>query len=284
MKIYTSLSFGYLFSKPKSNGFMNQIQSLLHAFQIAKFLNRDLVVDGFYPDFESLTLVPLSSVFDMSTLPGFVEDGFKDIKPTKSKFLRDFCNPSTKNWANRILRYENHILDLFLGCCFYYRFDTEQYLSDLRRLRFHPFFYSHIQPFLDKYPFFHSVHFRVENDFTQHFFQKFGFTSPKEMEIFIKNSLQSKMNSTTPHLILTFCSNPPDGLSSVELKNLSIFQDYFNLDISRMREVFALVDFLLSTSDQCKAFIGVEESSFSQGISVCRNQRTSHLISVRKPT
>ena len=286
-RLYVSLSFDYLFSQKKSNGFFNQIQSLLHSFQIANALNRELVIDGFFLDFQDNVSVSLSRVLDTSTLPPFI-DGFPpDQLVTRSRFLRDFRCPSTEKWLARIERYESTVENLFVGCCFYYRINTSLFLSDLKKLRFHPFFYSLLEPFLQQHPGFFAVHYRVESDFTSHFFSRFGFDSPTKMLDHLKKKYQEEIISLPtqdcPVLFLTSDVSSLPAFPSLYLDKTAFESEIrSHLEspkekVPKMREVFALLDFLLGESS--KKFIGLQESSFSQGIVNRREDKSSRLLS-----
>lgn len=286
MYVCVSLSFWYLNPKQKSsNGFFNQIQSLLNAVQIAERWKRTLVVDGFYPDFETNESIPLDRVIDLTSISAPIVSGAP--VPTKiSRFSKDFRNPSPEKWLNRFLTYENHIPSLFIGCCFYYQLDHDKFLQDLKNLRFHPFFYNHIRSFLQMNPVYKAVHLRLERDFSQHFFKEKGFSSPEDMEQIISNRIHQHIWKHGPTLIVSGEFDP--GLNPLSHlketfrfypdKNQVLMQLGLSPDWKRTREINALMDFLLCCSPACSQFLGVEQSSFSIGILKIRDNTQDQLI------
>lgn len=290
-RLYVSLSFHYLVSSPTktkgSNGFFNQIQSLLNAVQIAKRLNRQLVVDGFFPDFERNETIPLFKIFDESSFgtETRIQDGWRGQKPKHSRFLRDFCNPSTQSWVGRLERFETRETDLFVGCCFYYCLDSKRFQQNLESLGFHSVFYKIIGSFLSVHPSFFAIHYRTEEDFLHHFYQKLGFSSPSSMKSFSESLLEKQILSWKGQPVLFMTSSIIQKSFPVHLLRFQMadrdekeLKEYLGIDWERIREIMALFDFLLCESSACKEFVGVHQSSFSRGLVLRRKERPNHLL------
>lgn len=296
MRLFVSLSFHYLLSTPQqtkgSNGFFNQIQSLLNAIQIARYLKRKLVVDGFFPDFERNETIPLGHIIDLSSFSSVIQDGFGSDVPRKSRFLRDFCCPSLQKWLHRIQQVEQGVESLFVGCCFYYCLDSSQFKQDLSKLKFQPQFYEWVQPFLNQHPSFHAVHYRLESDFSNHFYSQYGFSSPGEFEKHLWQILKNSMKKWSSEKVLVLCAEKQKICSTypLEAKFTPIFfqlppetekevQSKLGLgNWKRVREIYALFDFLLCSSEYCKEFIGVNQSSFSRGLALKRLDKSNNLL------
>lgn len=284
-RLFVSLSFFY-FHTQSSNGFLNQIKSLLNAIQIAKLLDRELVVDGFFPDFQENKIIPLSKILILESLSINIQDGFLS-KPISSKFIRDFRCPDPYKWLRRLQKYENNISDLFVGCCFYYCFDTERYHQDLQSIQFHPFFYQLLQSFFTSFPRYYAIHYRVESDFIHHFYKEMGFSSACEYKSHIIHLLNEAKKSWGENKIIYLTSErfvPPKNGFLFELNSdaLQSLDSHIGQILPNKREILALLDFLIGESEQCVAFIGIYESSFSRGLVDRRNGGSDVLLSSKK--
>ena len=103
-----------------ANGFMNQIQGLLCAVQIAAKMGRTLVVDGFYPDICDKTLItPLSKIVDISSLDCRYQDlSEHDISRFHvSHYAHQMIHRPKHEWLDDVQRIEGHYTYLEIDCC-----------------------------------------------------------------------------------------------------------------------------------------------------------------------
>jgi hypothetical protein len=172
---------------------------------------------------------------------------------------------------------ECEIENLEIDPCFYLSVPNDsfnRYQKDLQSLRFHEYFQSPVRAFITTLPSsFAVVHYRIESDFYRHFFLYFNFTTPTDclhhIESEYQRVLRENLKSNDCIVLLTEDKeNHPSGFTDVRSFSLSnadrtrLIQHFGLHGVStRMREVYAIYDFLIA-SHAC-LIIGIQQSTFS---------------------
>jgi len=300
-----------------ANGFLNQIQSLLCAIQIAKHLGRILVVDDFYVDISDMTTrTPLSRIVDFSSLTWPCQDlshhNLNDFHV--SNYSHQMIRRPVHDWLSDVMTHESKHTHLEVDCCFYLCLDRDVYRDDLISLRFDPLFYTLTHPFIHSFEkSYHVVHYRLEDDFLNYFSTLYRpQIAPDRLGIALHQSYMSSMNTITtrkhPVVIVsgyfkhleTACADTttytiPHGQYQYDIpcrdqcfQFVPSRQDYEKIfqhlsmvpNTTRFREIDALMDFIIATSSSASSFLGVLESSFSMAIADfnTKTSRSFHLI------
>lgn len=286
-------------------GLFNQLFALFTAADLAKLLGRNLVISNFYVNFVNtknivphegmhLDSVPLSKIIDLNTIIVPTKDWNHKYTPVPSKiFTHPVDRPPN---AIDILKQESDVQNLEIGCCF--KFPLPDHIPDrhIQKLRFHPIFYEIISPFLNTYPKYQVVHYRLENDFSNHFYQEYNFNNTKEFRLYYfqlyQDALKKNFDPKIPTLVVSYYYKDPKQQRDHDLiwDNLVHFQitpqqksklcSHLQLSISTpMREIYAIIDFVLCTSENVCSFIGIEQSTFSE--SVCHFRKNHKCFTVQ---
>jgi hypothetical protein len=258
------------------NDFMNQIMSLLYGIQVAEALGRDLVVDGFHIHFEDQhTKVPLSKIVDLAKYP--VRDYIEGEPFTLSEFSHEMIGHDMNSWLDRVRHQEGSIQNLEVDCCFYFRPDQGRYLTDLRALRFHPIFYETVGPFLHQYyGKFNIVHYRMEQDVFNHFARTTNPPTPpdalatkmfKTYEKYMADQSFMVSGYFKPGKEVKFI--PSRSFFEFVMTEASESKLRETLGLPRhlpMREILAVLDYILCTSGKTSSFLGTCQSTFSLAV------------------
>lgn len=281
-----------------SHGLFNQLYSLFSAVNVASILERDLVVNKFYVSFMDTTNgVPLSKVVDLSSLLVPTTDWNNQEEPKPSKIINDVYDPPPNSLE--ILLQEHHIPNLEVGCMFNLRILDYKKDPHIQKVRFHPIFYEITSSFLTLYPKYQVVHYRMENDFAGYFHQRFGYKDVAECQSNIlqkyQKTLEDNFDYTIPTLIVSYYYKDKNQPRNFDLKwkNLVHYtitkkqreQLYHHLELPNtmeMREIDAIIDFILSTSPNVSGFVGIDASTFSDSIVSYWNNKNCVLIQPQK--
>jgi hypothetical protein len=280
-----------------ANGFMNQIQSLVNAFQIAEKLGRRLVVDGFHLDIRNRERkIPLSRVMDFSSFPiPCLDISMGEIdRYHLSQFSHQMIHRPKNEWLRDVIQTEGHHSHLEIDCCFYFCFDRALYRLHLRQLRFAPIFYDMITPFVESIPNndrFHVVHYRLEDDFSAYFSTLTRPTIPPHIlsrrlwrlydrYMSYLRSVGSPIvvvsgyfKTTTPrdalpynlaHAVFLHFRLSPHHESDLLMTFLKLTPH--EVSDGLYREIAALLDFIVAIHPRVGSFLGVLESSFSLAV------------------
>lgn len=258
-------------------GLFNQLFALFAVVDITKILGRSkLVIGHFYVNFHNTKdSVPLSKVVQLGSLLVPTMDWDRGREPTLSSPFR----------TNSLSLYQkqDHVRDLEIGCCFMFPLPEHDRGKHIRNLRFHPIFYEIISPFLQSYPQYQVVHYRMENDFSQYFYKSWHFTTHEQCRQNLYQQYQKKIkqefNPTIPTLVVSHYYKDPHQHRDHDLQweNLIHFRltppqrnklcEHLQLPASiPMREVDAIFDFILCTTPNVQSFIGCGGSTFSGSV------------------
>jgi len=288
-------------------GLFNQLFALFTAADLAKLLGRNLIVGDFYVNFantrniasietKNLNSVPLSKIVDLDSVLVPTKDWNGEKNPTPSRIGYNVKHPPN---SIKILQQEDNITDLEVGCCFMFPLDRHVMDHHIQNLRFHPIFYEIISSFLASYPKYQVVHYRLENDFTDHFFKDFKFNNVKECRShyfkLYQDALKKNFDPKIPTLVVSHYYKDLKQKRDHDLQwdNLVHFRitpkqkiqlcDHLQLPISTpMREVDAIIDFMLCTSANVYSFIGTEHSTFSGSVRDFRKNHRCFMINPSK--
>lgn len=273
-------------------GLFNQLFALFAAVDITRTLGRNLLFVGdFYVNFGmSQHFVPLSKVLQLGSLLTPTMDWDKARpEPTQSRCFRSIEN----------LQEERRIQDLEIGCCFMFPLPNHAREEHIRQMRFHPIFYRIVSSFLIDHPKYQVVHYRMENDFTGHFFRGMLFETLEECRLNLFNVYQETMKNIldpeVPTLVVSHYYKDPQQPRDHDLqwKNLIHFTltpqqrselcQHLGLPISApMREVDALIDFILCTTPNVSSFIGCGGSTFSGSVCLFHDNKKCLMIHPNK--
>ena len=258
------------------------------AVDLAKILGRNqLFIGNFYVNFRNTkNSVPLSKIIQLSSLLIPVYNW--DLQQEKNIV---FCSCSLQT-----LQQQYSVKDLEVGCCFMFPLPGHKREEHIRAMRFHPIFYELISSFLQKYPSYQVVHYRMENDFPSYFFKKWHFTSLEECRAKLFQQYQNKLTThfdpNIPTLVVSHYYKDPQQIKDHDLKWKNLI--HFNLTPSQrtrlyqhlqlspstpMREVDAIIDFILSTTPNVCSFIGCGGSTFSGSVCLYHNNKNCTLVS-----
>lgn len=277
------------------NGLFNQLYALFVAVDLTKILGRDhLVVGNFYVNINDKThFVPLSRVIQLGSLLVYTTDWIVNKEPVASSLLKHpIAHPPN---SIQILQKHNHIIDLEVGCCFTLLLHGHTMDQHVRKMRFHPFFYQLVAPFLRTYPKYQVVHYRMENDFTEYFFKKWHFDTIQECRENLfqlyNNTLKEKFDPNTPTLVVSHYYKDPNQTRDHDLQWDNLI--HFNLNHQQkaqlcqhlqlpttiqMREIDAIIDFILCCTPNVSAFIGCGCSTFSGSVCMYYNNQNCSLV------
>lgn len=277
-------------------GLFNQLFSLFTAIDLAKLLRRELLVIGkFYVNFNNkINSIPISKIINLNSLSIPACDWISSKQPQTSQLMRNTIQYPAN--AVNLLHTEDHIIDLEIGCCFSFPLPNTTRQNHIQNMRFHPIFYQLISSFLQKYPKYQVVHYRMESDFTNFFYKnQFHFNTREECRLSLYNkyqdALQQRFDPMIPTLVVSHYYKDPSQYRDHDLqwKNLVHFKlsphqkqilcRHLQLPTNTpMREVDAVIDFILCTTPNVCNFIGCGGSTFSASISLFHNNKNSFLI------
>ena len=277
-------------------GLFNQLYALFAAVDITKIVGRSkLLIGHFYVNFHNTKdSVPLSKVIQLESLLVTTMDWDTIQEPTALSPLRTA--------SLEVIQKQDHIRHLEIGCCFLFPLPEHDRGKHIRGLRFHPIFYELISSFLKTYPQYQVVHYRMENDFSSYFYKLWHFTTHEECRQNLSQQYQKKIsqqfNPTIPTLVVSHYYKDPHQNRDHDLQwqNLIHFTltppqrnklyQHLQLPISTpMREVDAIIDFILCTTPNVHSFIGCGGSTFTG--SVClfhNNQKPCAIVHPIKPS
>jgi hypothetical protein len=278
------------------NGLFNQVFALLTAVDLARALGRThLVVGNFFVQFNMRQLsVPVSKVIQLSSLLIPASDWRPNGDPTPSSLIQHSITYPPN--AIQTLHSEADKTDLEIGCCLLFPLPGHTRGQHIQRMRFHPIFYEIVSSFLQTYPTYQVVHYRMENDFTEAFFRGWQYTSLSECRGRLFQKYQStfmaaNLDPDVPTLVVShYYKNPAQPRDhDLQWPNLIHFtlsphqktqlSNHLQLPSSApMREVDAIMDFILCTSPQVRSFIGCANSTFSESVCHFRNHQNCFLI------
>lgn len=277
-----------------SHGLFNQLYSLFIAVHAANSLDRDLVVSGFHVHYMDTTHnVPLSQVIDLGSLGVPTTDWDQNKEPKASQILETPPN------VFEVLQQKNMNNDLEVGCLFNVSPPNHKKDRHIQRLRFHPFFYNIVSEFLGLHPKYQVVHYRMESDFSTYFHRMFGFDNVEECRIQMRQQYRKAMKKmfspNIPTLVVSHYYKDPQQPRDADLQwtNLIHFKttdqqkekiyQHLNMPASlEMREVDAILDFILSTSSNVVGFVGCENSTFSEAVSLGLKKNKCFMIKFAK--
>lgn len=260
-------------------GLFNQLFSLFAEVDITKILGRSrLYIGNFYVNFHNTKdSVPLSKIVQLQSLLVSTLDWDTRQEPTPSASM-----------SLEHLQKQNHVQNLEIGCCFMFPLPHHNREEHVRRLRFHPIFYELISSFLQTYPTYQVVHYRMENDFSEYFYKQWRFTTHQECRQHLFQQYQQiiskQLNPTIPTLIVShyYKDSKQTRDHDLQWKNLIHFTlkpqqkirlcQHLQLPLSTpMREVDAVIDFILCTTPNVHSFIGCGGSTFSGSVCMFHN-------------
>lgn len=278
-------------------GLFNQIYALFAAVDLAKALGRQqLVISDFYVNYNNKNFhVPLSKIVNLQTLLIPTVDWVEMEEPN----LLHYVN----NHNIAILQKESAKPDIEVNCCFMMSSLIGHCRQQhVRQMRFHPILYEIIGPFLEQYPAFQVVHYRLENDFSSKFCKRFRFKSNNEFRSHLHQqyheALTTHLVPDLPTLVVSHYYKDVSQNRDYDLQwgNLIHFQlsslqrellcNHLGLPINTpIREVNAVLDFILCTSANVVSFIGCGGSTFSEAVYLYHdhNRTFSFLISPHQP-
>jgi hypothetical protein len=297
--LYVHTSFHYYHLQPPysrqeypthANGFMNQIQSIVNALQIADKLERTLVIDCFYPDYSNKTLrIPIDKIIQLESLqainvPRTRESMVNDMERFQlSSVSHGMISMDKHEWLDHVFHKESEINYLEVDCCYYYCFDRARYRHNLNLLRFHPFLYSLFHDNFHVPLRYHVVHYRMETDFSDHMCKYFKPPiSSSELMDRMYRTYDTLVKSLTKDIPIVFaCGHFPEKYSLGTFLEYKLSKDmidkirvHINVEIaSTLREIHALFDYLLATNSNISSFTGVLESSFSLSVVEWHHER-----------
>lgn len=276
-----------------SHGLFNQLYSLFHAVDLANLLERELVTGSFYVHFMDVhSNVSLSKVLSLQSL-GVPTSDWGTLKPIPSKMAKHtFEYPAN---ALEVLKTEKHIEHLEIGCLFNFSVPSHVRSKHIQHLRFHPLFYDITSSFLQTYPVFQVIHYRMEGDYCGYFHRRYNFNNTDECMSYLfheyQKSMKQYLNPDIPTLVVSHYYKDPLSNKTYNLpwKNLVHFslseqqkkQLCHHLGLpcdTTMREIDAIFDFILSTSNNVKFFIGCKGSTFSESIEMFWNKKHCVLV------
>lgn len=281
-----------------SHGLFNQLYSLFSAVDVAILLKRELVVDNFYVHYMDTThCVPLSKIIDLSSLLVPTTDWkSKKEEPVISNIATHVYDPPPNSF--KVLLSEKKIPHLEVGCLFNFSVPHSKKEKHIQSLRFHPIFYEMTASFRSSYSHYQVVHYRMEDDFSGYFHQRFGYQDTKELQTHLFHKYQKTMKKhfdpNIPTLVVShYYKQKQPRQFDLPWKNIIHFsitkqqkeQLYHHLDLPTtiaIREVEAIFDFVLSTSPNVRGFIGCEVSTFSESIVSFWNKKDCVLIHPQK--
>jgi len=277
------------------NGLFNQVFALFTAVDLARTLGRThLVVGNFFVQFNVKQLnVPVSKVIQLSSLLIPASDWRPHGEPTPSKLIQhSITYPSN---AFQTLQSEADKTDLEIGCCLLFPLPGHTRNQHIQRMRFHPVFYDIVTSFLHAYPTYQVVHYRMESDFTGAFFRGWQYASLPECRAHLfqkyQNTLSSSLDPNIPTLVVSHYYKDPSQPRDHDLQwpNLIHFtlspqqkaqlSHHLQLPPSApMREVDAIIDFILCTTPHVRLFIGCGGSTFSESVGHFYNHHNCVMI------
>lgn len=283
------------------NGLFNQIFALFTAVDLARFLGRNrLVVGAFHVQFNARhSRVPLSRIIQLSSLLLPISDWDHRREPTPSHLVQHMAHyPSD---ATHLIQSEKDTTHLEIGCCLLFPLPGHTRGQHIRNMRFHPIFYEMVSSFLQAHPVYQVVHYRMEDDFTMAFFQGWGYGSFPECRSGLcqkyKDELTRRFDPGLPTLVVShYYKNPTQSrdydlswgnlvhftLSPLQKKQLC---DHLQLPFSTpMREVDALIDFILCTTPYVRSFLGCAGSTFSEAVCLFHDHPNCSLLNPHKLT
>ena len=277
------------------NGLFNQVFALFTAVDLARALGRThLVVGNFFVQFNVRKLsVPVSKVIQLSSLLISTSDWNHHREPSLSSLIQHTVTyPSN---AVQILQSEADKTDLEIGCCLLFPLPGHTRNQHIQRMRFHPIFYEIVSSFFHAYPTYQVVHYRMENDFTGAFFRGWQYTNLPECRAHLfqkyQNTMSTSLDPNIPTLVVSHYYKDPSQPRDHDLQwpNLVHFtlspqqkaqlSHHLQLPPSvPMREVDAIIDFILCTTPNVRSFIGCASSTFSESVGHFYNHQNCIMI------
>ena len=277
------------------NGLFNQVFALFTAVDLARTLGRShLIVANFFVQFNMRQLnVPVSKVIQLSSLLIPTSDWNPNREPTISSLVQHTITyPSN---AVQILQSETDKTDLEIGCCLLFPLPGHTRHQHIQHMRFHPIFYEIVSSFLYTYPTYQVVHYRMENDFTGAFFRGWQYNTLQECRAHLfqkyENTMLAHLDQGIPTLVVSHyykdATQPRDH--DLQWQNLVHFtlspqqkaqlSHHLQLPLSSpMREVDAIIDFILCTTSNVRSFIGCASSTFSESVCHFHNHQKCLMI------
>lgn len=277
------------------NGLFNQVFALFTAVDLARALGRThLVVGNFFVQFNVKQLsVPVSKVIQLSSLLIPASDWRPTGEPTPSRLIQHSITYPPD--AFQTLQSEADKTDLEIGCCLLFPLPGHTRNQHIQHMRFHPIFYEIVSSFLHTHPTYQVVHYRMENDFTGAFFQGWQYTSLSECRAHLfhkyQNTITTSLDPSIPTLVVSHYYKDPTQPRDHDLQwpNLVHFtlspqqkaqlSHHLQLPPSApMREVDAIIDFILCTTPHVRLFVGCAGSTFSGSVGHFYNHQNCLMI------
>lgn len=276
-------------------GLFNQLFSLFTAIDLAKILGRNMLfVGNFYVNFNNKNhSVPVSKVIHLHSLSIPTSDWVATRQPQPSHLIKNTINYPAD--AVRLLRVEDRVVDLEIGCCFSFPLPNHTRQEHIQRLRFHPIFYQLVSSFLQQYPQYQVIHYRMESDFSTFFYKQYNFQTNQECRQYMHQQYQHLLTQhfdpTIHTLVVSHYYKDPHQCRDFDLQWNNLI--HFNLKPDQkqllcrhlqlplttpMREVDAIIDFILCTTPNVCKFIGNGGSTFSGSICLFRNNQKCFLV------
>jgi len=270
-------------------GLFNQLFALFAAVDLVKTLGRNnLVVGNFYVNYHNKDYnVPLSKIIQLNSLLVPTLEWFPNKEPTLARNVHADVIQNLKN--------QSRINDLEIGCCFLFPLPGHDRAPHIKNMRFHPIFYQIISPFLASHPQYQVIHYRMENDFTGHFYKQWNYGSLKESRQTLfdryNDMLKTQFNPEIPTLVVSHyykdSLQPRDH--DLQWENLVHFkltpqiraQLYHHLNLpltAPIREVEAVIDFMLCITPNVVSFMGCGGSTFSGSVCLFHDNKNCSLV------
>lgn len=271
-------------------GLFNQLFALFASVDITKILGRNkLVIGHFYLNYNNpLNKVPLSKIIQLDSLLVHTID-WNDNEPQPHP-----CNVY-RTFSIDTLQKKKHIQDIEIGCCFLFPLPEHKREEHIQRMCFHPILYELVSSFLFSYPKYQVIHYRMENDFSGFFFEQWKFSSLGECRENLFQQYQKKikevLDPNIPTLVVSHYYKDSEQVRDYDLqwKNLihfiltpeqkSTLYNHLQFHISTpIREVDAVIDFILCTKPNVSCFIGCGGSTFSNSVCLYHNNQNCHIV------
>ena len=283
--VYTEFNESEQRKTTLSHGLFNQLYSLFHAVDVAEILDRHLVIGKFYVSYtDTHTSVPLSKIINLASLGVYTTDMADRpyLTPQVSDIGQHAYDPPSNTLE--ILLKEHQIPHLEIGCLFNLSLPDHTIHKHIQAIRFHPIFYNITSTFQSQYPQYQVIHYRMEGDFASYFHQRCGFGSPHDFQQYLfreyKDAIQKRFDPDIPIVVVSHYYKDPGQARDFDLpfkniihtkklqeENLALLYEHLGLPkTTPIREVEAVLDFVISTSPNVRGFIGIEKSTFSEAI------------------
>lgn len=262
-------------------GLVNQLIALVNGITMGAIYNRDVVVHGFYPNYHSRQIIPLSQVIDLPKLNNLLQERKLEIKvddnlPTQKWYFFNIAQYyGSEHFLGSIGQHLPPDRDVNMGLSFHFEFYhspspifKDFFLSLYHTLPYNERYYQLAQKYRQTLNLhdYNVLHLRLEDDMLKFLNKGIIPDSISEIQDYMIKIIRERFPVDEPLYVATGLGKYPNQCNTI-MKTLG--EIYPQLKISSLeeiknegRELTALVEYLICREG--KKFTGHYNSTFSQ--------------------